>query len=85
MDDQLRDNAKIIVVFNKVDLLFNGTVPANEETSHVTEYLDRNSNKVKDIDRLDFRNLKHEVFTCKVSGKDKIGVNNLLRKVYYLA
>jgi len=29
--------------------------------------------------------LKHEVFTCKCSAKDKIGVNNLMRKIYALA
>ena len=86
MDEELPERAKIVLAFNKIDLVFKEeSKPDDHECSHVTEFVNVNRSEFKTINQLRFDDLNHEVQTCKCSGKSGIGISNLVKIIYELA
>lgn len=61
MDGQLENGAKIILIFNKIDQILRTDVKGSEmeEVSHITEYLDKKSNSLLEVEKLQFGELSH--------------------------
>lgn len=88
MDKELPEKAKIVLAFNKIDLLMEKSQKnsVEEECSRITEIVSskKNEGHLKILDGFILKNLQHEYLICKCSGKYKIGINSLMKKIFRL-